>query len=226
MRVGLDGHHPAHDANTGQKSISSNDVCRQISNGSPEVRKSVKGDLQKSRAAQFPPQGHASGDSLKLVSGGSSAQGFMKGSAQGQVNQDNSTNGGYRGSMAKSPQEDSVLLGILGTLWSERVCPKEDNGVPQVREVVIRSKGGPTTGYTMVVPLKITGKTLDGVVDMGADVSVINSKFIDVAQFEAEPVALKGLEPDRVISGHFIKDVAINLGGRMYCWDLYVASHQ
>ena len=90
--------------------------------------------------------------------------------------------------------------------------------------MVIRSKGGPTTGYMMVVPLKIKGKTLDGVVDTGADVSVINSKFIDVTQFEAEPVVLKGLEPDRVISGHFIKDVAINLGGRMYHWDLYVAS--
>ena len=47
---------------------------------------------------------------------------------------------------------------------------------------------------------------------------------MDVTQFEAKPVVLKGLEPDRVISGHFIKDVAINLGGRMYRWDLYVAS--
>ena len=101
MRVGLDGCHPAHDANIGQKSISSNDVCRQMSNGSPGVRKSVKGDLQESKAAQCSPQGHASDDSLKLVSGRSSAQSPAKDSAQGQVNQGNSTNGGSRGSIEK-----------------------------------------------------------------------------------------------------------------------------
>ena len=71
--------------------------------------------------------------------------------------------------------------------------------------------------------MKVKGKTLDGVVDTGANGSVINSKFVDLTQFEAEPVQLKGLEPDRLIPGYLIKDVAINLGGRMYHWDLYVA---
>ena len=83
MRVGLDGHHPAHDANIGQKSISSNDVCRQISNGSPGVRKSVKGDLQESKAAQCPPQGRAFGDSLKLASGGVCCTKSCKGQCSG-----------------------------------------------------------------------------------------------------------------------------------------------
>ena len=70
--------------------------------------------------------------------------------------------------------------------------------------------------------MKVKGKDLDGVVDTGADGTIINSKFIDITQFEAEPVALKGLEPNRLITGHRIKDVPINLGGRMYRWDLYV----
>ena len=65
---------------------------------------------------------------------------------------------------------------------------------------------------------------MDGVVDTGADGSVINSKFIDITQFEAEQVLLKGLEPDKLIARHLIKDVAINLGWRMYQWDLYVVS--
>ena len=99
----------------------------------------------------------------------------------------------------------------------------EDQTIPQVREVEVRSNGVSTTGYSLVVPLKVKGKDLDGVVDTGADGTVINSKFIDITQFEAEQVLLKGLEPDRLITGHLIKDVAINLGGRMYRWDLYVA---
>ena len=88
----------------------------------------------------------------------------------------------------------------------------------------VRSNGVSTTGYSLVVPLKVKQKDLDGVVDTGADGSVINSKFIDITQFEAEQVLLKGLEPDRLIARHLIKDVAINLGGRMYQWDLYVVS--
>ena len=86
----------------------------------------------------------------------------------------------------------------------------------------VRSNGVSTTGYSLVVPLKVKWKDLDGVVDTGADGSVINSKFINITQFEAEQVLLKGLEPDRLIARHLIKDVAINLGGRMYQWDLYV----
>ena len=95
--------------------------------------------------------------------------------------------------------------------------------MPNIWEVVIRDKGGSTTGYSLIVPLKVKGKDLDGVVDTGADGTIINSKFIDITQFEAEPVALKGLEPNRLITGHRIKDVPINLGGRTYRWDLYVA---
>ena len=95
----------------------------------------------------------------------------------------------------------------------------EDHHIPQVREVVVRSNGSSTAGYSLVVPVKVKGKTLDGVVDMGADRTVINSKFIDLTQFEAEPNMLKGLEPDWLIAGRFIKNVAINLGGRMFCWD-------
>ena len=88
----------------------------------------------------------------------------------------------------------------------------------------VRSNGVSTTGYLLVVPLKVKQKDLDGFVDTGADGSVINSKFIAITQFEAEPVLLKGLEPDRLIARHLIKDVAINLGWRMYQWDLYVVS--
>ena len=86
----------------------------------------------------------------------------------------------------------------------------------------VRSNGVSTTGYSLVVPLKVKRKDLDGVADTGANGSVINSKFIDITQFGAEQVLLKGLEPDRLIARHLIKDVAINLGGRMYQWDLYV----
>ena len=82
----------------------------------------------------------------------------------------------------------------------------------------VRSNGVSTTGYSLVVPLKVKGKDLDGVVDTGADGSVINSKFIDITQFEAEKVLLKGLEPDRLIARH----LGGRMGGRMYQWDLYV----
>ena len=43
----------------------------------------------------------------------------------------------------------------------------EDTTIPQVRKVEVRSNGVSTTGYSLVVPLKITGKTLDKVVDTG-----------------------------------------------------------
>ena len=43
----------------------------------------------------------------------------------------------------------------------------EDTTIPQVREVEVRSNGVSTTGYSLVVPLKIRGKTLDKVVDIG-----------------------------------------------------------
>ena len=43
----------------------------------------------------------------------------------------------------------------------------EDTTIPQVRKVEVRSNGVSTTGYSLVVPLKITGKTLDKVVDIG-----------------------------------------------------------
>ena len=52
--------------------------------------------------------------------------------------------------------------------------------------------------------MKIKGKDLDGVVDTGADGSMINSKFIDITQFEAGQVLLKGMEPDRLIAGQLI----------------------
>ena len=126
---------------------------------------------------------------------------------------------------APSPPQDSGPVGSQDgqTSGGQAPSPHEDSSVPNIREVVIRDKGGPTTGYSLIVPLKVKRKNLDGVVDTGADGTVINSKFIDITQFEAQPVALKGLEPNRLISGHFIKDVPINLGGRMYRWDLYVA---
>ena len=88
----------------------------------------------------------------------------------------------------------------------------ENQTIPQVRGVEVRSNGVSTTGYSLVVLLKVKGKDLDGVVDTEANGSVINSIFIDITQFEAEQVLLKGLEPDRLIASHLIKDVAINLG--------------
>ena len=52
---------------------------------------------------------------------------------------------------------------------------------------------------------------------------LLTPKLIDISQFEVESFVLRGLEPDKPINGHLIKDVSINLGGRMYRWDLYVA---
>ena len=85
---------------------------------------------------------------------------------------------------------------------------------PKVREVTVRSTVGPTQGYFLVVPIQVKGKSLESVVDTGAQVSILNSKLIDISQFEVEPVVLRGLEPDKPINGHLIKDVAINLGGK------------
>ena len=74
-----------------------------------------------------------------------------------------------------------------------------------------------------MVPVQVKGKSLDSVVDTGAQITIINSKLFDISQLEVEPVVLQGLEPDKPIDGHLVKDVPINLGGRMYRWDLYVA---
>ena len=38
----------------------------------------------------------------------------------------------------------------------------EDPKIPQVREVEVRSNGVSTTRYSLVVPLKIKGKSWDG----------------------------------------------------------------
>ena len=69
-----------------------------------------------------------------------------------------------------------MTLGPIGSL--EPVTPfplkgrvtegSENTTIPQVKEVVeVRSNGVSTTGYSLVVPLKITGKTLDKLVDIG-----------------------------------------------------------
>ena len=78
---------------------------------------------------------------------------------------------------------------------------------------LVRSTLGPTQGYSLVVPVQVKGKSLESVVDTGAQVTIINSKLIDISQLEAEPVVLRGLEPGKPIDGHLVKDVAINLGG-------------
>ena len=68
-----------------------------------------------------------------------------------------------------------MTLGPIGLL--EPVTPfplngrvtegSEDTTIPHIREAVeVRSNGDSTTGYSLVVHLKITGKTLD-VVDIG-----------------------------------------------------------
>ena len=119
--------------------------------------------------------------------------------------------------------DGSTEPSIQSTPSEDSMQGSGDQLPPQVREVVVRSTAVNTAGYSLVVPVRVKGKTLEGVVDTGADGTVINSKFIDITQFEAEPVILKGLEPDRLIAGHLIKDMAINLGGRIYRWDLYVA---
>ena len=87
---------------------------------------------------------------------------------------------------------------------------------PRVHEVTVRSTIGPTQGYSLVVPVQVKGKSLESVVHPSAQVSILNSKLIDISQFKVEPVVLRGLEPDKPINRHLIKDVAINLGGRMY----------
>ena len=65
---------------------------------------------------------------------------------------------------------------------------------PKICEVTVRSTVGPTQGYSLVVPVQVKGKSLESVVDTGVQVSIINSKLIDISQFEVEPVVLRGLE--------------------------------
>ena len=67
--------------------------------------------------------------------------------------------------------------------------------------------------YSLVLPVQVKGKLLESVADTGAQVTIINSKLIDLSQLEAEQVVLRGLEPNKPIDGHLVKDVAINLGG-------------
>ena len=99
----------------------------------------------------------------------------------------------------------------------------KDN-VPKIREVFVRSPGESTRGYSMVVPIKVKGNELGGVTDTGAEVTIINAKFIDLSQFDqVEPIRLHGLKKDEPIEGHMVRDVPINLGGNMFKWDLYVA---
>ena len=122
--------------------------------------------------------------------------------------------------------DGSTETSIQSTPSEDLMQGSGDQLPPQVREVVVRSTAVNTAGYSLVVPVRVKGKTLEGVVDTGADGTVINSKFIDITQFEAEPVMLKGLEPDRLIAGHLIKDVAINLGegciGGTYMWHQFL----
>ena len=88
----------------------------------------------------------------------------------------------------------------------------ESSSAPEIRHVCVRNRQS-YRGYTMVVPLRVKGHKLDGVIDTGAEVTVVNSKFINLDDFEAEPVVLSGLEKDQTIKGHLIRDVVINLGG-------------
>ena len=211
----MDGHLPAHTPNMGQTSeIPTSDVCKpnsltgltSVPVGSPEP------------VTPFPLKGRVtkgSGDQTDSSSVGSPEPVTpfpLKGRVtEGSGDQTDPSSVGSSEPVTPVPLKGRVIEG------------SEGRTIPQVREVEVRSNGVSTTGYSLVVPLKVKGKDLDGVVDTGADGTVINSKFIDITQFEAEQVLLKGLEPDRLIAGHLIKDVAINLGGRMYRWDLYVA---
>ena len=43
----------------------------------------------------------------------------------------------------------------------------EDQTIPQVREVEVRSNGVSTTGYSLVVPLKVKGRTWMGLLTLG-----------------------------------------------------------
>ena len=211
----MDGHLPAHTQNMGQTSaIPTCDVCKPKSStgltsvpvGSPEP------------VTPFPLKGRVtegSGDQTDSSSVGSPEPVTpfpLKGRVtEGSGDQTDPSSVGSAAPVTPVPLEGRVTEG------------SEDQSIPQVREVEVRSNGVSTTGYSLVVPLKVKGKDLDGVVDTGADESMINSKFIDITQFEAEQVLPKGLEPDGLIVGHLIKDVAFNLGGRTYRWDLYVA---
>ena len=111
---------------------------------------------------------------------------------------------------------------------SELRGPPEGDGsfedpVPKIREVIVRRLES-TRGYSMIVPIKVKGKELEGVTDTGAEVTIINSKFLDITQFkDVEEIRLKGIVKGKLISGYMVKDVPINLGGNMYRWDLYVA---
>ena len=211
----MDGHLPAHTPNMGQTSeIPTSDVCKpnsltgltSVPVGSPEP------------VTPFPLKGwvtKGSGDQIDSSSVGSPEpvtpfplKGWV---TEGSGDQTDPSSVGSSEPVTPVPLKGRVIEG------------SEGRTIPQVREVEVRSNGVSTTGYSLVVLLKVKGKDLDGVVDTGADGTVINSKFIDITQFEAEQVLLRGLEPDRLITGHLIKDVAINLGGRMYRWDLYVA---
>ena len=168
----MDGHLPAHTPNMGQTSeIPTSDVCKPnsltgltlVPVGSPEP------------VTPFPLKGRVtkgSGDQTDSSSVGSPEPVTpfpLKGRVtEGSGDQTDPSSVGSSEPVTPVPLKGRVIEG------------SEGQTIPQVREVEVRSNGVSTTGYSLMVPLKVKGKDLDGVVDTGADGTVINSKFIDI----------------------------------------------
>ena len=127
-------------------------------------------------------------------------------------------NSTLRADKGQSSSDEPLAPGFV-----PKSASSESSSAPEIRHVCVRRNRQSYRGYTMVVPLRVKGHKLDGVIDTGAEVTVVNSKFINLDDFEAEPVVLSGLEKDQTIKGHLIRDVVINLGGMMFRFDLYAA---
>ena len=66
----------------------------------------------------------------------------------------------------------------------------------------------------MIVPIEVKGKPASAVVDSGAQVTIINSRFFDLLSCGSptEPVVLKGIASDKNVEGYMVRQVPLTLG--------------
>ena len=68
----------------------------------------------------------------------------------------------------------------------------------------------------MIVPFEVKGKLVSAVIDLGAWVTIINSKFYDTLNLSlsSDPVILKGINLEKNIKGYLVWEVPLTLGGK------------
>ena len=98
---------------------------------------------------------------------------------------------------------------------------------PQVRNVVFRGENSiGDAPESLIVLVKINGTPVEALVDLGAQVTVLSSSFVEsmVEPPELmERVSLRGAGIASQMPGHFTKRVKIELGGKTFHWSTYVA---